>query len=184
MVRSSIEADCDNITLDKLSQCIEARDNLLKETASSSVIATANTILRSLRSGTVIASLSTGGVSVEERSNLKASWFKSGGQVKRCLRMGAGKGHRYFTNKRVIWNCGDYMKGETLFVYYVRDVVSSQLAHDYFLVAKSMNEAKSYAENKHIKRVKQNRGMAKFTLSYASYLVANRGTIDSTTDKG
>lgn len=159
-----------------LQQVIELRRKELGETARNAAVATAITVVKSLRASTVIANASKMDLHVSEEPRYFVSWKSVGGRRRRIVRMGNRKGLEV-ASKSLVDIAGAYQKGEELKVYSVVDMVrgSKEKTARYLVIARDQKSAVSFAKKRHKRRVEKYRGLAKFALTVAMMKISDNG---------
>jgi len=172
-----------------LAAVIEARRNELGETTVQSCIAMAEGILRSLRTQTKVAKEGKMDVKVTLADDRFYPSFKrqkgtSGKNISRRI-LRSGKDGTEVTPDRVVWRVGKYVKGEVIHSYEVTDTVSADKVYKYIVVAHSQKEATEYAKERHKRRVRQYKGLARLAISLAMKAVYNNGAanLEGASDK-
>jgi len=94
----------------------------------------------------------------------------------RVLRAG-GKDGAVVQPDKVVWACGNYVKGEKLFTFKVTDHISQDKSFSYLMVAKSPKVAESHARKFHRAKVKRTRGLAKYALGIAMNRVHSKESV-------
>lgn len=158
-----------------LQSIIEARKRELGETTKQAATATAIQILKSLRANTLVADPNKMKLTVKVASGFVVGWKTKGGKRERCLRLGNAEINS--SSYRDI--AGKYVKGENLLVYSVIDSVegAKSKTQRYMVIARSSKDAEHYAKVRHVKRVKQFSGMAKYALTLAMMKTAGNAKV-------
>lgn len=173
----------DGKTLEKLNELIAARERYLQnETTRDATIATVINILTSLRAQTRVANPKrAGGVIVAKAGGVTAGWRVVGkgkdAKRTRCLRAGGAVLPQKFVNVAGPWH-----KGEVVDAYLVHDFADLEALGQksvtfrarYYIIARSLDDARAEAAKRHERRVKNFAGMAKWTLGMAQAMVSDR----------
>ena len=159
-----------------LTKVINQRIKELGESQRNAVVATAITMLKSLRALTKVAKLGRfRGQMGKVTGNYYASYKTLGGKRCPCIRLGSPRGPE-LTGSRVIWLVKSWRgNADRPDVFAVNDSVGDKQRATVFVVARSAAEVKQWASENHKARVAKYRGMAKFALGYAMSKVSTRG---------
>jgi len=141
-------------------------------------------VLRSLRSETKIANPNEMNIKISIAPNYTPSWKRVPGGKKSVRILRAGVDGAEVNPERVVWNCGKYQKGETLYAFFVVDEIAPEKKFQYILVSKDQKSAEKYAKNRHKRIVKNHRGLAKLALGLAMQKLYNgENPTDKVSDK-
>ena len=186
---TSVTIDCataNGKTLAALEGMIAARTQWLSETTAQAVTATAINVLSSIRAVTKVADpkKDTGMVNVAPYPGLRVSFRRVGRQKNvLCLRPpGRDSNGNHFPHAAVSFAnaAGQPTKGFTSYahVFLAQDRRSDSTkgtAKRYYIIARNLDDAKVYAENRRKRRVERYAGMAKWTIGQAQSQVSQRG---------
>lgn len=169
----TITASAEGKTLQDLQRLIAVRQKALAETTSQAVTATAINILSSVRSQTLVCNpeKASGFVVVGQYPGVEAGFRTDGGRPIRCVRVPGG----HHVNTKTINAAGRYAKGEHVDVFLVQDSVSSAVGHKidrYYVIARSIDDAKKFAALRRKKRLEKFARMAKWTIGQAQSFIS------------
>lgn len=88
----SYEMTANGQRVDSLYAIIEARKRELGETTSDAAVATAITVLKSIRANTLVANPNKMNLTVKKASGFVVGWRTVCGKKRRCVRLGSEKG--------------------------------------------------------------------------------------------
>ena len=165
-----------------LTKVINQRITELGESQRNAVVATAITMLKSLRALTKVAKLGRfRGQMGKVTGNYYASYKTLGGKRCPCLRLGSPRGPE-LTGSRVIWLVKSW-RGNTdrPDVFAVNDSVGNKQRATVFVVARSAAEVKQWASENHKARVAKYRGMARWAIGFAMGKVSTRSAMNDAT---
>lgn len=163
-----------------LAKVIEARRRELGETTKQACVAMAIDILRSLRAETKVANENKMDLKVQIADDKYYPSFvrKSGAKGKnissRVLRKGPNG--PVVDDAKVVWILGKYVKGQVAHSFEVTDVVSKDKIIKYIVVAESQKNALQYAKERHKRRVRQFKSLAKHALGVAMKSVYDKSS--------
>lgn len=162
-----------------LQRVIEARRRELGETTRDAAVATAITVLKSIRANTKIVDPNRMDVTVKQSPNYVVGWKKVGGRRMRCVRIGSDKGAEV-SGRSFVDRTGGYVKGETVSVFAVNDICDGcrEKSRRYLVLANDMKTAKKCAVERHRKWVRKYAGMARFAMTLAMVKTSTRNSPD------
>ena len=157
-----------------MSRIIEKRTKELGETTAQACTALAINVMKGIRAATKTANLKADIQVTDVSGTYYPSWRRAKGAKgkkvsERVLR--SGRNGPVVQKDKVVWLCGPYKKGETLFTYEVVDKVAEGKEYKWLAVAKNERTAYRHAEKFHKARVKRARGLAKYALGLAMHKV-------------
>ena len=185
MISPSMTATFDGKPLSVLSELIAKRGEILGETVSYAVKATAITVLKSLRADTRIAPKKANQKSfMVSDTGFVGGWERKGGKIHRVVRTSnarnAAKVNIHPVNLAGRW----YEKGEKVKVYRIMPTHGERMLWNktrnrgcWYVFAKSEKVAKDLAVRLMTRRINSYRGLAKATLGFAMAAVSNNGII-------
>ncbi len=183
MISPSMTATFEGKPLSVLSELIAKRGEILGETVSHAVKATAITVLKSLRADTRMAPKRASRKSFRiSDTGLVGGWERSGGKIRRVVRT-SGARNAARVNIRPVNLAGQrYERGENVKVYRIVPVHGEGMLWDksknkgcWYVFAKSEKVARDLAVRLMTRRVGRYRGLAKATLGFAMAAISNNG---------
>lgn len=170
----TITADAEGKTLEELQRLIGLRQQAMAETTSQAVVATAINILSSVRGQTLVCdpSKASGFVAVGQYPGVVAGFRNDGGRPVRCVRVPGGS----HVDVKTINLVGKYVKGEKVDVFLVQDSVSTRTGKKidrFYVIARSIDDAKKYAAARRKKRLETFAKMAKWTIGQAQSFISS-----------
>lgn len=169
-----------------ISNIVQARTKELGETTEQACTALAINVLKSIRADSKTAN-TKGNIVVED---VTAQYYPSFSREKgakgkkistRVLRAG-GKDGPVVQPDKVVWVCGNYVKGEKLFTFKVTDKRSEDKTFSYLMVCKSQKVAERHANKFHRAKVKRSRGLARYALGLAMHRVHAKESVTGNID--
>lgn len=163
-------------TLQEFGRIISERMKWMRETARDSIAACAMQVLKSIRTVTKVAKLSSIKVEVKADASLFPSYTTEGGRKFLCVRF-KGSNQRYAGKEKLV-SASKPMNVGTWFVFRFTDNLDSKLT-SYLIVAPSLSSAKAKAKS--IVRSRQIRfaGLARRAISVLMMKVGTKGVSDS-----
>jgi hypothetical protein len=162
-----------------LTKVINQRITELGESQRNAVVATAITILKSLRALTKVAKLgSFKGQWGKVTGQYVASFERRGDKCWPCIRLGGRRG-TVVRHAFVKFLTKEWKYGQEPDVFIFNDSVGKRERKSFFVVSRSAAEAKKYASEKHKDMIKHYRGLAKFAIGYAMGKVSTRSAVAS-----
>ena len=185
MISPSMTATFDGKPLSVLSELIAKRGEILGETVSHAVKATAITVLKSLRADTRIAPRKASQKSFHiSDTGFVGSWERKGGKIRRVVRTSNARNAAKVSIHPVNLAGQRYEKGESVKVFKIMPTHGERMLWNktrnrgcWYVFAKSEKVAKDLASRLMTRRINSYRGLAKATLGFAMAAVSNNGSI-------
>ena len=184
MIETSSKLTYEGKPIEVLHQLIEKRRKLLGQSTHDAVVATAITVLKSLRAGTKIApkTASKGSYKITD-TGWYGGWERTGATFHRVVRTSNATRAQKIHNIYPVNLAGQhYVKGEIVKVYKVEPVNDPNMKWDktkhvgcWYVFAKSQDVVESFAQTHMTRRISTYRGLAKTTLGFAMAAIANNG---------
>lgn len=184
MVNASANMTYEGKPISVLSSLIAQRQKVLGETIKDATIATAITVLKSLRADTKVApeTAPDGSFRITD-TGYAGGWERVGGKFHRVVRTSFAKGAPKVSGIFPVNNAGQhYEKGEIVRVYKIEPTNGSNMQWDktkhkgcWYVFAKSYDVAREYAVRHMSRRIQRYKGLAKTTLGFAMAAISTRG---------
>lgn len=176
MASIQVNASWGGKTLQDFCKVLQQRMKWMNETARDSIAACAIQVLKSIRTVTKVAKLSTIKVKVEHENNLYPSFTTESAKKKLCVRV-KGSNYRWYGKERVIPVDGK-IDSKVWNVYRFKDVLSSKQT-EYLIVAPTLQAAKAKAKS--IVRARQARyaGLARRAISILMQKTFTKVVVDN-----
>lgn len=174
----------DGRTLEELGRAVELRRRSLGETTANAAVATMIRALESIRAKTRVANPKkhTGGVAVAKAPGVFPGYKRDGGFDRRCLRVGPDrKAAEYHGPRKVVNIAGRYISGEHVEAFLVTEIHSKDPKTakpiQFYVIARSIEDAREYAHKRHERHVRVYAGMAKRSLGQLMHQVSGRNSL-------
>lgn len=185
MISPSLNATFDGKPLAVLSELIAKRGEILGETVSHAVKATAITVLKSLRADTRIAPKKASQKSfMVSDTGFVGGWERKGGKIHRVVRTSNARNAAKVNIHPVNLAGQRYEKGESVKVFKIMPTHGERMLWNktrnrgcWYVFAKSEKVAKDLAVRLMSRRISSYRGLAKATLGFAMAAVSNNGIV-------
>jgi len=185
MISPSMTATFDGKPLSVLSDLIVKRGEILGETLSHAVKATAITVLKSLRADTRMAPKKASPKSFRiSDTGFVGGWERKGGKIRRVVRTSSARNASKVSIRPVNLAGQRYERGESVRVYRIVPTHGENMLWDksrnrgcWYVFAKSEKVARDLAIRLMTRRIGSYRGLAKATLGFAMAAVSNNGSI-------
>lgn len=185
MIQPKIDLTYNDKPISVLSQLIEKRKQLLGETTRDAVVATAITVLKSLRADTKIAPKAARTESFKiTDTGWVGGWERVGNKFHRVVRTSDDRYAPKVAGIFPVNNAGQhYERGEKVKVFKIEPLNDTTMQWNktkhkgcWYVFARSEGIARQFAKLHMTKRINSYRGLAKTTLGFAMAAVSTRGT--------
>lgn len=184
MISPTAKFDYEGKPLSVLENLIEKRKKLLGETTKDAVVATAITVLKSLRADTRVAPANAPDTSYDiTDTGYVGGWERVGGKFHRVARMSNNPKAPKVQNIYPVNLAGQrYEKGEEVRVYKIVPKFADSMKWEktkhkgcWYVFAKSIGVVQSYAKKLMTSRIRRYRGLAKGALGFAMAAISTKG---------